>query len=106
MGGYFLFNQNTSPEEKNSVEKKLQEMGYSNSHRGVLPAKAVGVCTYRTMDVQSYTFLDEEQASDKPLKSWTVWRRKLETVEDFYSFAKKQMETPDPEEETEVGSAM
>lgn len=106
MGGYFLFNQNTSPEEKNSVEKKLQEMGYSNSHRGVLPAKAVGVCTYRTMDVQSYTFLDEEQASDKPLKTWTIWRRKLETVEDFYAFAKKQMDAPDPEEETEVEPAI
>ena len=106
MGGYFLFNQDTSPEEKNSVEKKLQELGYSNSYKGVLPAKAVGVCTYRTMDVQSYTFLDEEQASDKPSKSWTVWRKELGTLDDFYAFAKKQMEAPDPEEETEVGSAM
>ena len=92
MGAYIIFPENFTQEDRVNLDRELKKIGYPNSCRGPVKEKAVGVCTYCTCQGKSYTYLDEDMASEKTMLSWIGNRKKIETVEEFLDYAKTAME--------------
>lgn len=87
---YFHFIGVTSTLEKESFIKKLEELGYSNSHFGLSEPdeECVGVAIFCSMEEKNYTLCWQGMDTNNPRTSWTLCRERFSARDTFFNYLK------------------
>ncbi len=78
---YFRFGADT---DKDAVERKLNERGFSNGHCGSYKSNAVGIAI-STAQGDHYNWLDEDMADKENEHGWAMYRDELTSEEEFFA---------------------